>query len=77
MDIILKLSHFLYALRIITYGYRHFIYASFVVVTVPAWFPWHLLQTYLVGIVVIAAALIKMVQPVFYYTGIPMILYRR
>ena len=77
MDIILKLSHFLYALPIITHRYLHFIYASFAAVTIPAWFPWHLLQTFLVGIVIIATALIKTMHPVFYYSGMRMILYRR
>ncbi len=75
MDIILKLNRFLYTLSLIAHGYRHF--ANFVVVTVPASFPWHLLRTRLAGIIVMAAAIVKMMQPVFYYTGIRMILYRR
>jgi uncharacterized membrane protein len=69
MDIILKLSRFLYTLSLIAHGYRHFIYANFVAVTVPAWFPWYLLRTYLIGIVIIAAGLIKMMHPVFIIPG--------
>jgi len=69
MDNILKLSRFTYALLLIVFKTKHFIYVSFVAVTIPAWFPWHLLQTYLVGIVIIATAIIKMMHPVFIIPG--------
>jgi len=65
MDIILKLNRFLYALPLLTFRNQHFIYANFVIVTVPARLPWHLLRTYLVGIAIVAAAFIKMMHPVF------------
>ena len=57
MDIVLKLSRFLYAAAMFVFGIQHFVYADFTATIVPAWIPGHLFWVYFVGIALIVSAI--------------------
>ena len=57
MELLFKISRFLYAATMAFFGYQHLKHGPSVSRFVPAYMPWHLFWTYLAGVAFIAAAI--------------------
>jgi uncharacterized membrane protein len=70
MNRFLQSGRFLLAVPMILFGIEHFVYAGFVATLVPAWIPFHLFWTYLVGVALIAAGLAIVTGKQAYLAGV-------